>query len=70
MEGLSDHARTGGSKGVSIGNRSAQHVKFTVINLASGMPPAQHVAGKTFATQQLKIRQRLRGKGFMHIDQG
>ena len=54
---------------MTVGNGATQHVEFTLIHFACGMCAAQHVAGKTFARHKLHVCQRLRGKGFMHINQ-
>ncbi|VGP88161.1 hypothetical protein SB00610_04307 [Klebsiella quasipneumoniae subsp. similipneumoniae] len=68
MERLGDHPRAGGGKGVTVGDRAAEDVKFTLIHLTGGLRAAQHLAGKAVACQTLEIGQRLRGESFVHID--
>ncbi|STD26892.1 Uncharacterised protein [Enterobacter asburiae] len=55
---------------MTVGDRAAQHVEFTLIDFASGMSASQHIARETLACEQLYVCQGLRGKRFVHINQG
>ena len=70
MQRLGNHSRAGGGKGMAVGNRTAKHVEFALIDFADSLRAAKYLTGKSIAGHALQIRQRLRSKGFMHINQG
>ena len=54
---------------MTIGDRSAQHVKALFIHFAQRVCPIQHLTGKALVAEHLQVAQCLGSKCFMHIDQ-
>ena len=55
---------------MTVGNGAPQHIEFTFIHFTRGMGATKNITGKTLARQKMYVCQGLRGKGFVHINQG
>ncbi|MOA56812.1 hypothetical protein D3C78_1808680 [compost metagenome] len=55
---------------MAIGDGATQHVEFFHIHLTDRLLTPQLLLGKLGAGEHFQVGQRLRRKGFVHIDQG